>query len=537
MALKQDADSEALPISLVAHTVFCERRAWLEAAGERVGSVAIEQGTADHARVDAQLDENLRLRKSVHVQHDGLGIVGRCDVLRLDGSTIDLIEFKSSPLRRRPEVTEPQRMQLALQRLCLERAGHSIGSQSVYFTTHRKRVEVLLDEADFDAAKQWVGRTRAILDTSTPPAPLEEDPRCVACSHVSICLPDEVHEKPARRIAVRDPNGEVLHVTQPGARVSIKAGRVVVGARGEDLGSVPIERVEALVLHGNADASSAVIRELLFRGCQVLWASWSGRLVGYAQPAHSPNGQARVKQHLASEFGHLDMACEMVASKIANQATQLRRNSRRDVAREVRAIRALATRVGGAESLEELFGLEGEAAAIYFASFPTMLSPAAGTWGAAAWPGRQGRGAYDPVNVALNYAYGILLGDVTRAIVAVGLDPHAGFLHSSGRNKPALALDLMEQFRPVIADSVVVGAINNREITESMVSTVLGDARLRDEGRRALLGAYRRRVSAEFTHPTYRYKVTWRRAMEMQARMVLRTLDGTCERYVGIRMR
>lgn len=153
---------------------------------------------------------------------------------------------------------------------------------------------------------------------------------------------------------------------------------------------------------------------------------------------------------------------------------------------------------------------------------------------AEAWPGRQGRGAGDPLNVALNVAYGLLAADAVRAVVAAGLDPHIGVLHSSARNKPALALDLMEEFRPVVADSVVVGAINNGELRTSMFSRALGDARLRDNGRRALIACYERRMATEFTHPLFKYKVTWRRAMEVQARMVLGVLDGTRMDYRGI---
>lgn len=174
---------------------------------------------------------------------------------------------------------------------------------------------------------------------------------------------------------------------------------------------------------------------------------------------------------------------------------------------------------------------------MYFAALPQMLACGPGDPFAARWPGRQGRGASEPTNVALNFCYGLLLADTTRAILACGLDPHAGFVHSSARNKPALALDLMEQFRPVVADSVAPGSINNGELRMTMFTDVLGVTRLRDTGRRTLIAAYERRVQTQFLHPVYRYRVTWRRAMEIQARMILGALDGTQQRYVGIRTR
>ena len=121
--------------------------------------------------------------------------------------------------------------------------------------------------------------------------------------------------------------------------------------------------------------------------------------------------------------------------------------------------------------------------------------------------------------------------------MACGLDPHAGFLHSSERNKPALALDLCEELRAPVADSVVINAFNNAEIKARDFSNITGSTRLRDEGRNALIAAYGRRVMTQFRHPLFGYQVTWRRAMEIQARLVLGVVDGTHTSYKGISTR
>src|SRR5690606_28969051 len=125
----------------------------------------------------------------------------------------------------------------------------------------------------------------------------------------------------------------------------------------------------------------------------------------------------------------------------------------------------------------------------------------------------------------LNYVYGMLASDCIRALASCGLDPNAGFIHSSNRNKPALALDLMEEFRAPIADSVVINAINNSEVKLSDFDSSLGSVRLKDRARRALINGYERRVQTEFRHPLFDYSVTWRRAIEVQARQVLGVLD------------
>ncbi len=305
--------------------------------------------------------------------------------------------------------------------------------------------------------------------------------------------------------------------------------------RGEELTTVPVERVLAVVVHGNADLSSGLIRELLWRRLPLLWCSSNGKVVGWANTAYSPNGPTRVRQHAISESGHLGLARQFVAAKISNQATLLRRHG--SAVDAVAALRALRLRALAAISLADLLGAEGEAAARYFAHFATMLSSRTLAAQGLEFRTRTRRPARDPVNAALNFAYGLLLGDAICAVAACGLDPHAGFLHSSGRNKPALALDLCEEFRAPVADSAVLGAFNNGEIGSSDFSTVTGATQLRPAGRKALIGAYERRMTSEFQHPTFGYRVSWRRAMEIQARLVLGVLDGTQPSYRGVTIR
>lgn len=539
MPLRASAAEDPLPISLVAHTVFCPRRAWLESVGERVDSLAIDAGTAAHRRVDQRADDRPVARRSVEVFHPDLRIVGRCDVVETDAKgSLRVIEFKSSPIRRRPEVTEAQRLQLALQGQCLSAMGERVTAYAVYFTNHRTMVDVVITPNDENAARDAVARTRAVVDSETAPPPLLHDARCTKCSHSGVCLPEERREEEViRRIHASDPDGEVLHLSTPGSRASLARGSIQVVRGQEGLGSVPLERVVAMVVHGNVDVSGALLRELLWRGVSVVWCSGRGRVVGYARSASSPNGLARERQREQAYNGRLDLAREFIGAKVANQATQLRRSSRDDCAQEVRVIRELGRRCLIATSTEELLGIEGDASAIYFGCLPSMMAVGHEDEFLRHWEGRVGRGAADPLNVALNFVYGILLAEVIRGILACGMDPHAGFVHSSGRNKPALALDLMEQFRPIIGDSVVLGAINNGELKGSMFTRALGGARIRDAGRTALITAYERRVQQEFAHPVFGYRVTWRRAMEVQARMVLGVVDGTQPRYVGIRTR
>ncbi len=529
--------SDPLPISLVAHQVFCPRRAWLEAAGETTDTQQVAVGAAAHGPTDDTGTSRGRRLRGVEIASVEWGTIGRCDTLEVDDDgALTVVEYKAAPRRRRAEVTEPMRVQLTLQVQALREMGFRVAGQAVYFTTSRERVPVELTADDTAAAHQAVLDTRATLSSATAPEPLEDDPRCSGCSHVGVCLPDERSLTPVpRRIVVADPDTQVLHLSTPGSRASTRRGRIEVTKQGENLASVPLERVQALVVHGNVDVSGALIRELLWRRLTVVWCSSNGRVVGWAAAATGPNGAVRPRQHLASAIGQVELAREFVIAKIANQATMLRRHG--DAPNAVTRLRALQRQARSADSVVALFGVEGDAAAVYFRSFATMFTPKVRDAEGIEFATRTRRPARDPVNAALNFCYGLLVGDVLRAVVACGLDPHAGFLHSSERNKPALVLDLCEELRAPVADSVVLGAFNNGELKMSSFSDVLGVVNLRETGRRALISAYERRVETTFRHPLFGYSLTWRRAMEVQARLVLGVLDGTQDGYVGIRTR
>ena len=497
----------------------------------------MQAGLDAHRRVDNAAESRTTAHRAVNVRSERLGLSGRCDVIEgpVDGP-LTVVEYKATPVRRRPEVTQANRLQLALQALCLKEMGHDIGGTEVYFTGHRKRVEVLLTDTDFAQAEEAVVHTRKIIGSMRAPEPLDNDNRCRWCSHVSVCLPSERrYEATRRRVMAAAPDAQILHVATAGSRASLSNGRVEVSKARERLMSVPIERVLGLVVHGNVDISSALLRELCWRDRCVVWCSWSGRVIGWSQGADSPNGLQRVRQHVASAEGRLDIAQQMVSAKIANQATLLRRNG--EASGAVDRMRQLRRDALVAPSLTDLLGIEGEAAGNYFDAFSTMLKGVTAAFAASRWRGRRRRPVPDPVNAALDYTYALLLGDCIRSLVACGLDPHAGFLHSSSRNKPALALDLMEEFRAPVADSVVVRALRNGEIGEEDFIGDIGSCRMTDRGRRQLIAGFERRVETSFRHPIFGYDVTWRRAIEVQARLVLGTIDGTQPSYKGVTVR
>lgn len=523
-------DEASITIGVVAHWVFCPRRAWLEVHGEKTDTAQMAVGVMDHAAVDDPSTSRGERRRAVDVRSAALGVHGRCDTVEIaENGALTVVEHKATPVRRRASVTRPNEIQLGLQAACLQEAGENVVAAAVWFTTHKVRVEVPLDAELRAAAVEAVGNTRAVMCSVAPPPPLEEDDRCGRCSHVSVCLPDEHRQRPvARGIGVADPPGSVLHLATPGSRARLRRGKVEVSARDADVVSVPVEQVSGLVVHGNADVSSALLRNFMERSLSIVWCSWSGRVVGWTSSANGPNGDLRGRQHELVAHKRLSIARNIVAAKIENQRHVMRR-AQLDGRGPMRDL-AVAARTAG--SIEQALGYEGRAAAAYFGAFDGAVRP---DW--ASFERRVSRSPSDPVNAALNVVYSLLLADVIRAVVACGLDPAGGILHTAGHNKPALALDLMEEFRPVVADSAVLWAINNGELHATDFRSDFGAVRMTERGRKALIATYERRATSEFVHPVFGYRVSWRRAMEVQARMFMSVVSGERDDYHPVRVR
>lgn len=397
--------SEPVQIGLVAHYAFCPRRAWLEAAGEKTDTRQVAVGLQAHSSSDDPSRSRPATVRALDVASEEWGVVGRCDTVHVkpDG-TVDLVEHKATPVRREPRVTKPMRVQLALQRHALREGGFDVRSTGVWFSSHGVAVGVELSELDDVEARNMVHATRQVVDSPVAPPPLEDDARCSSCSHISVCLPDERAMTAVKReIRVTDPDAQVVHLTTFGCRASVRRGRLLVHRLGEQLATLPLERVWAVVVHGNIDLTGGLIRELLYRDVPILWCSSAGRLVGWAASANSPNGGPRARQAVASEVGRLDLAREFVSSKIAGQATLLRRHGGApDAVARLRVLSRAATVAGG---IPALLGHEGEAAAEYFRHFGEMLKPEVVAWQGIEFRGRVRRPATDPVNAALNYAY------------------------------------------------------------------------------------------------------------------------------------
>lgn len=222
----------------------------------------------------------------------------------------------------------------------------------------------------------------------------------------------------------------------------------------------------------------------------------------------------------------------MVEGKIRNSRTLLRRNTRADCGLVVDQLRDLAQAAVDARGYPTLLGVEGTAARLYFAQFSSMLSSPSGLDSAGFdVNGRSRRPPPDPVNALLSFLYALLVKDLTVTLFAVGFDPYIGVYHRPRYGRPALALDLAEEFRPLISESTLIQVVNNSEVRPSHFLRRAGACQLTAAGRRAVISAYERRMSHEIKHPVFGYRVSYRRALEVQARLLAAHLTEELPEY------
>ena len=259
----------------------------------------------------------------------------------------------------------------------------------------------------------------------------------------------------------------------------------------------------------------------------------------HARTGRKEHLSAREQFRLADSPGFcLRLARALVAGKIRNQRTMLQRNHVEPPASALAMMKCMLEDAERATSLEELLGIEGNAARSYFQNFAGMIKLDE--------PGEQARSKTeftfdfvhrnrrpprDPVNALLSLAYSVLAKDLTIVCHAVGFDPFLGFYHQPRYGRAALPLDLMEPFRPLIADSAVLSAINTRMVTAKDFVAAGNSVALTPDGRKAFFRAYEQRMDSLVTHPLFGYRVNYRRVLEIQARVLARVLTGELSSY------
>jgi len=569
MHLGADEPAEAgqlMPVRMLNEFAYCPRLFYLEwVQSEFVDNEFTVEGRFAHRRVDARSgtmpapeDKAPFEVRSVPLSSSRLGLSAKIDVVEGEGGAVCPVDYKrGKPPPNDLGAHEPERVQLCAYGLLLNEHGHASESGFIYFAESKTRVEVEFDEALRARTLELLAEARAAAASETIPPPLVASPKCQGCSLHGVCLPDEVNYlaredaslPPAqgegaaqvRRLVPARDDAQPLYVQEQGARVGLDGDVLEVRSREQGvIGKARLFELSQLVVMGNVQVSAQAIRELCGRGIPVCWMSYGGWLSGFTDGLGHNNVEIRRAQFRAADDPAvaLRLARRFVRNKVANCRTLLRRNHPDAPEGTLRELSVLADATERAGGMPELLGIEGNAARLYFEGFPALIRPAGGGGELAFdFTTRSRRPPRDPVNALLSFAYALLGKDLAVAARAAGLDPFLGFYHQPRHGRPALALDLMEEFRPIVADSVVVSAINTGVVTGSdFLRSSLGVS-MKPEGRKRFTRAYERRMEEEVTHPVFGYRISYRRVLEVQCRLLARHLLGEIPSYPEFRTR
>lgn len=327
-----------------------------------------------------------------------------------------------------------------------------------------------------------------------------------------------------------------LFVTTQGAYLAKEGETVVVSVEYEKRLTQPVHTLDGIVCFGQVGASPALLAYCAEQDVAVSFLTENGRFLAKLAGPVSGNVLLRKSQFRATEdpVWRLELARCIVAGKLVNSRTALRRAARdhggeEDLASAADTLTHMMTKAERGPDLDALRGLEGESAHVYFSVFDRLVRQQREDF---SFAGRSRRPPLDRINCLLSFMYTLLAHDVRSALESVGLDSQVGFLHADRPGRPSLALDLMEEMRPYLADRLVLSLINRSQISaKGFKQSESGAVLMDDDTRKAVLVAYQTRKREEVEHPFLREKMPLGHVFFIQALLLARHLRGDLDGY------
>lgn len=544
---------DLVPARMLNEFIYCPRLFYLEwvdglfehNADTAEGALVHERSDSGGGRAPGPDMANMEgwegVARSVTLDAPSLGLVATIDVLEGAGGEVYPVDHKKGKPQPDGAPWDADRYQLAAQVLVLRENGYRAQGGFVSYRATRNRVWVQVTPDLEEAVRKQLAELRLVAASPKPPPPLVDSNKCPRCSLVGICLPDETtllasgdaaELRPRRLIAAR-PNAQPLYVQDQDCTVGLKGGRVEV-RRGDDV-VASVRRIDLLevALFGAARITSPALRDLAADGIPITHFTYGGWFKAMTVGIETNNIGLRIAQFRAADDldRSLEFARRFVNAKIRNARVLLRRNGGSDCRAAVRDLARLARAADAAPDFEVLLGIEGAAARTYFGALATVLRGRSRRLRGLDFSQRTRRPPRDRANATLSFLYALLTKEATLAARRVGFDPLLGFYHRPRFGRPALALDLMEEFRPLIADSVLITLINGDRMRPGYFEERADAVVLSPVGRRTVISAFEKRMATEVQHPTFGYKVTYRRALELQARILAAALLGEIPAY------
>jgi CRISPR-associated exonuclease Cas4/CRISPR-associated protein Cas1 len=553
--------TELTPARMINEWIYCPRLAYLEwVDGEWADNEFTLDGTRIHGRVDRDDDVLLSpekiptdaqtIARGITLSCPSEQIIARLDLVEYGDGHARPVDYKRGKAPDHPDgAWPPERVQICAQALVLRANGYQCHEGVLYFAASKTRVTVPITTELETLTRRAIQDLRAAAATKRRPAPLTQSRKCLGCSLAPICLPDEIGcltqadhqhfdpETPPRPLFAARDDALPLHVGLQGAVIGLSGEELQVRYAKKVQATVRLPETSSVSLYGNIMVSTQALRQCLKRSIPIAFHTQSGWLDGLAQAFPKHGVALRQAQYTIDAPKQLSGAQRLVSTKIRNQRTLFMRNHRDSPRATTDRLKHLAHKALTAADRAQLLGIEGEAAALYFGGFNNMLRPPPGQEVRFHWTKRTRRPPTDPINALLGFTYAILLREVTSALLKVGLDPMKGIFHQTRANKPALALDLMEAFRPVLADSVTLTLVNNGALKGTHFVQRASACALTAKGRNTVLRAWENRMDTVIMHPTFRYQLSYRRTLEVQACLFGRWLTGEIPQYPDFRVR
>jgi CRISPR-associated protein Cas1 len=542
---------------------YCERLYYImHVQGIFEDNVDTIEGSHQHRRAEMRLRKSDvipdelwgEIPHSFHLGDEKLNIVGKLDAVKVENGKWVPIEGKhsSAPDGKTPfqvgdytlsaAAWPNDQVQLCAQGFLLKANGYDCTYGYLYYRGNKKKVRIDFSQGLEEITKSYIKKAIELQNRDIP-KPLKDSNKCFRCSLNYICMPDETNyllgvSSNIRKIVPNRIDGGVLYVSEHGAKLGKDGNCLIVKFPKGEIDEIPLKDIIHISLIGNVQCSTQLIHSLMASGITISYLSSHGNLIGFTSPPVTKNIHLRHKQFLKLQHPDfsLNLSRWIIYAKIANQRTLLRRNgaATKEVLEEMKRLRDLSLH---ATSKEVLLGIEGRAAKMYIESFPTMIKIKDDIDSKLLMNGRNRRPPKDPVNAMLSLGYALLVRDIMSSCFRTGLDPMFGFFHCPEPGRPALALDIMEPFRPLIVDSTVIRVLNTGELDIKDFYIGQDSCQLKKNGKKKFFAAYERRLQETITHPTFRYKISYRRVLDVEIRMLARYLEGEISEYHPITTR
>lgn len=547
--MEDEATGFGLRVMALRALAYCERLFWFEEVEElRVADERIFAGRELHHKL---AEAGYEGQQELWVDSQELGLRGRVDAIRRrDGAWVPY-EHKRGRSRagpNGPEAWQPDKVQLVAYMMLLEEAtGQAVQEGRIRYHADNTLVRVPHDPILRMDVLNGIARAREIMSSGVRPPVTQEERRCPRCSLAPVCLPEESRRAmdpthtPTRLFPEHD-DRRAVHVQGHGSRVGRQGDELRVELRVGAVQTEPIREVRSLSIHGYGSVSGQALQLCGEHGVAVHFFGAGGWYQGtFYRDDLAVHRRIRQYEALREPAQRLRLARALVHARAEGQLKFVLRATRggeREEAMDAALgeLRRALPRVERAESIPELLGLEGQAAAAYFRVLPELIAPER----EALRPrGRTRRPPRDPFNAALSFGYGMLLREVVAAIRSVGLDPAFGLYHQPRTGASPLALDLMELFRVPIVDMALVAAINRGQLDPDadFERASQGQVWLSPTGRPKLIEIMERRMEDSYHHPALGYSLSYRRQIELEVRLLEKEWSGEPGLFAKMRIR